>query len=269
MTVIFDGKTFAKQKVEVVRGNVNGLRKKGIRPKLVSILIGNNPASRLYVNLKKKTGQEIGVEVDAKALKPELGKEEIIKNIKVLNNDKSVHGIMIQLPLPKAFSLADRDEIISSIVKVKDVDGLKEDSLFLTPVVKAVVEILREASGFFPSDRPAKIVVIGADGFEGRKILKILREMDYGVEGVDKNTTDLKTKTKGADVLISVTGSPGIIGKEDIKDGAVVIDVGSPKGDVQKEDVIGKAAFLSPVPGGVGPVTISCLLENLVEAAGK
>jgi len=94
-----------------------------------------------------------------------------------------------------------------------------------------------------------------------------MKEMVYVVEGLDREIENLNTKTRQADILISVTGSPGIIGKEEIKDGAVIIDVGSPKGDVKADEIIDKAAFISPVPGGIGPITISALLENLVEAA--
>ena len=111
-----------------------------------------------------------------------------------------------------------------------------------------------------------KTVVVGAKGFEGVKIIRVLQEMGYEVEGVDVATKNIKLKTKNADIIISVTGSPGLIEPDMIKDGAAVIDVGFPEGDIDKE-VYKKAAFVSPVPGGIGPVTISMLLENLVEAA--
>ena len=193
---------------------------------------------------------------------------ELVHEIKKLNEDKNVHGIMIQLPLPKSFSKRDRDEIINSIERRKDVDGLRDDSSYLTPTAKAVLEVIKEATPYITlKDGPLKVVVIGAKGFEGKKILTLLKERGYDVVGVDKDTSDLKSKTRKADVLVSVTGSPRIIGKDDIKVGSVVIDVGSPKGDVRSKEILGKAAFISPVPGGVGPVTISCLLENLIEAA--
>ena len=175
---------------------------------------------------------------------------------------------MIPLPLPKNFSEKDRDEIIKTITKEKDVDGLQDDSPYLTPTVKSVLEVIKEATPHVTLKvPPLKVAVVGARGFEGKKIFKVLNEMGYEVEGLDRKIENLKTKTKEADILISVTGSPGIIGKEEVKEGAVIIDVGSPKGDVKTEEIMEKAAFISPVPGGIGPVTISCLLENLVESA--
>ena len=293
MTVIFDGKAFAEKKLEVLKNKVFDLRKRGVTPKLVSILVGDDPASHLYVNLKKKAAERVGAELDVRSLSAQagmmsdVGKEEIVQLIKSLNKDQNINGIMIQLPLPKSFSIKDRDEIINSINKEKDVDGLREDSLYLTPTVKAVLEVIKEASALPLRVRPLrvkrlsesvtyKVVVVGARGFEGRKIFKALKEMPflpsgmgYEVKGVDKKTQDLKLKTRRADILISVTGSPGIIDGDCIKQGAVVIDVGSPKGDVRTEEIKGKASFISPVPGGVGPVTISCLLENLTEAVKR
>ncbi|OGM21769.1 hypothetical protein A2863_00130 [Candidatus Woesebacteria bacterium RIFCSPHIGHO2_01_FULL_38_9b] len=270
-TQVFDGKAHAKQKEEDLRYRIQDLRKKGVVPKLVSILVGDDPASHLYISLKKKAGERVGAEVDVRSMMSDVRREEIVGLIQALNKNKSVHGIMVQLPLPKKFSRKDRDEMINTISKKKDVDGLREDSLFLTPTVKAVLEVIREATPYVVRqsyrEHPYTVCVVGYRGFEGRKILNVLNEMGYEVEGLGRKTSDLKQKTKGADILISVTGTPGIIGKEEIKDGAVVIDVGSPRGDVKTEEILNKASFISPVPGGVGPVTISCLLENLVEAA--
>lgn len=266
MTVIFDGKAFAQVKIKDLKSRVGELRKNGIVPKLISIIVGDNPASALYVNLKKEAGLKAGCEVTIVSYPSSTKKGHIVESIEKYNRDSKVHGIMVQLPLPKDFSLADRDEIVSSIAKEKDVDGLRKDSIFIAPVVKAVLEILREASSYLPSDKAARVVVVGAGGFEGNKIVNVLSDMDYDVEGVDKGTTNLKSKISGADVVISVTGSPGIIGKNEVKENAIVIDVGSPKGDVQKEEM-DKAAFLSPVPGGVGPITIVSLLENLLVAS--
>jgi methylenetetrahydrofolate dehydrogenase (NADP+)/methenyltetrahydrofolate cyclohydrolase len=231
-------------------------------------LVGDDPASVLYVNLKKKAAEKVGATLDVRSMMSDIGRVGIINLITNLNKDKSVHGIMVQLPLPDNYSKEDRDEIINSIAKGKDVDGLRDDSPYLTPTVKAVLEVVREAT---PSNTlkawPLKVVVVGAKGFEGKKICKVLKAMDYDVEGIDRKTNDWKLVTRSADILISVTGSPGIIGKDEVKEGAVVIDVGSPKGDVKTEEVKEKVSFISPVPGGIGPVTISCLLENLVESA--
>src|SRR3989344_1576745 len=276
MTIIFNGRVFARQKEKDLRFKILDLRRKGVKPKLVSILVGENPASILYVNLKKKAAERIEAEVDVRnmvsrpkddqPLAEDIGKKEISDLIESVNQDKNVHGIMVQLPLPENFSLKDRNEILNAIAKEKDVDGLREDSPFLTPTVKATLEVIKEATQYVTLKAwPLKLVVVGAGGFEGRKIYKVLKEMGYEVEGLDRKSENFKQVIVTADILISVTGSPGIIGSGEIKEGAVVIDVGSPKGDVVTREVLGKASFISPVPGGVGPVTISCLLENLVD----
>ncbi|KKQ98600.1 MAG: Bifunctional protein FolD [Candidatus Woesebacteria bacterium GW2011_GWB1_39_12] len=271
MTHIFDGKAFAWEKENKLKEEMNSTfgRKRlgGVTPRLVSILVGDNPASTLYVNLKRKVAERIGAKVEVISLSLSISKKEIQKIIVKFNNDDNVHGIMVQLPLPDNFSKGDRDEILNTIAKEKDVDGLREDSLHLTPTVKAVLEILRIGKPYIKNRvRPCKVVVVGAMGFEGKKIYQNLKKMGYEVEGLDRKSGNLKKKTKMADILISVTGSPGVIGRDDIKKGAVVIDVGAPYGDIEK-GAYEKASFVSPVPGGVGPVTISCLLENLVEAA--
>jgi len=270
---IFDGRRFATEKEEELKKKVVLLRKKGIIPKLVSIIVGEDPASILYVNLKKKKGEKLGIEVEIKSYSEEIGVADIVCEIKKANMDKSIHGIMVQLPLPGGFSDKDRDEIIDSIDRKKDVDGLRNDSLYLTPTVKAVLQVIKEATPDIVKlksrDLPCayQVVVVGYRGFEGSKIYRILREMGYDVLGIDRKDKNLKVKTLKADILISVTGSPGIIGEEEVKYGAVVIDVGSPKGDVKVEEVIDKAIFVSPVPGGIGPVTVSSLMENLIESA--
>jgi methylenetetrahydrofolate dehydrogenase (NADP+)/methenyltetrahydrofolate cyclohydrolase len=133
---------------------------------------------------------------------------------------------------------------------------MRDDSSFLTPVVKVVIEVIQQANKYLPTDREANVSVVGAGGFIGKKIVKVLKEMGY----------QIKKETLQADILISATGEPKLIKKDMVKKGAVVIDIGAPVGDVDKE-VHQKASFITPVPGGVGVVTITCLLENLIEAA--
>ncbi len=272
MAFVFDGRAFSEEGFNQLKKEVDKLLKKGIKPKLVTLLIGNDPASVLYVNLKKAKAEEIGIEVVIKRFCEDVQKSKVSKEIKKLNLDKNVHGIMIQLPLPvKYFSKKDRSDLINLISKEKDVDGLRDDSVFLTPTVKAVLRVIRMATpfvlGLTNPGSDLKVAVVGSKGFEGQKISKVLKEMGYKVIGIDKDTKDIKSKTKIADILISVAGSPGIIGKDEIKEGCAVIDVGSPIGDVRVDEVLEKAIFLSKVPGGVGPVTILCLLENLIDAA--
>jgi len=278
--MMFDGRQFALQKASELVGEIAKLKKKGVAPKLASIVIGDEGGGRLYQSLKKKAAERIGAKVEIKSLSSSINLEEVVNLIKKLNADKLVHGIMVQLPLPKKFSQSDRDKIISAIAKEKDVDGLRDDSPYLAPAVKAVLAAIKETPPL--KVRSYKVVVVGAEGFVGQKIVKVLKGKGYQVDGVDIETKDpvkpqqgwshrvsLKLKTKNADILISATGREGLITGNMVKSGAVVIDVGSPKGDVKFDEVVKKASFMTPVPGGIGPVTISCLLENLVEAASS
>jgi methylenetetrahydrofolate dehydrogenase (NADP+)/methenyltetrahydrofolate cyclohydrolase len=264
-TIIFDGKAFAEKKEKELVSKVKKLKRKGIAPKLVSILIGDDPASAMYMGMKKRVARRIGCKLAVIGLKQSAKKSEIIKKIKYCNSDRLVHGTMIQLPLPGDFTKKDRSEIINSIVKKKAVEGLQDDSQYLTPTVKSVLYVLKEASQYIVR-RNAKVLIVGYTGFEGAKIYKVLQEMEYEVDGADLKTKDLREKTKKADILISVTGSSGIIKEDMVKEGVVIIDVGAPKGDVVKDEIMSKASFFSPVPGGIGPVTIVSLFENLVEA---
>jgi methylenetetrahydrofolate dehydrogenase (NADP+)/methenyltetrahydrofolate cyclohydrolase len=288
---IFDGKRAATEKETSLKKEIADLKKKGITPKLVSILVGRNYASKLFLSLKKKAAKRVSVKLEIKKLSASKSVSQLVKLIKDLNQNDNVHGIMVQLPLPQNFSSTDRKKVISAIAPEKDVDGMRDDSQYLAPVVKAVLMTIREASNYIvrPPLRgnPYKVVVVGAEGFVGAKIVKVLKEMPclpagrgYEVKGVDINTKDpvkprqgrgngasLKQKTKSADILISATGQVGLIKGDMIKQGAVVVDAGAPRGDVLFEDVVNKASFIIPVPGGIGPVTIACLLENLVEAA--
>ena len=285
MTHIFDGREFAKKREESIKNKVRNLV---FKPKLVSIIVGDDPASLLYVNLKKKAAERVGAEVEIVKLNKLTKLNELIKLIQKYNNDRSVSGIMVQLPLPENFSKEDRDEVLNTISPEKDVDGLREDSKFTAPTAKAVLEVLKLA---LLEVRPLtkrldllrKVAVVGASGFEGKNIIKAL-EQEYkqsllfhsknkGIQGkeleiikADSKTENLKLKIKNCDVVISVTGVPDLITADMVKSSAILIDVGSPKGDIEKS-AYDKAAFVSPVPGGVGPITISCLLENLVEAS--
>lgn len=266
MTIIFDGRAFAEKKILELDKEVAVLKNKGIYPKLASILVGEDPASKLYVSLKKKKAEGIGVEMDVYYLKEKELLETILALIDSLNSDPTIYGIMVQLPLP----LAIRHQtltIINSINPKKDVDGLRDDSPFLHPTSMAVIDVINEARLRLASARQAKtICVVGATGMVGKPLVKELKKEGYKVTECNHDISDLKGKTLEADILISATGKSGLIKKDMVKDGVVLIDVGSPKGDVDPSVAL-KASFLTPVPGGIGPITISCLLENLVKAS--
>lgn len=265
--VVFDGKKVALEKEIKLETEVKKLKRKGLTPKLVSILIGEDKGSKLYLALKKKAAEGVGVKLEIKKLPDSEPVSQLVILIKDLNQDNDVHGIMVQLPLPANFSLNDRKKVISAIAPEKDVDGMRDDSQYLTPVVKAVLIAIKAAGEFISNDRDAKIIVVGAEGFVGKKIVEILKKMGYEVKGVGSDTANLSAETRKAEVLISAAGRTGLIKGNRVKGDAVVIDVGAPKGDVQFNEVANKASFISPVPGGIGPITISILLENLVEAA--
>lgn len=264
---IFDGKIVAK---DVETKVANYLRKLNKTPKLVSLVVGDERGAMMYQRLKQKAAERVGAKLEILNFNDRVSVDEIKKLINKLNVDSKVHGIMLQLPLPENFSLTDRDKIIDSIAPQKDVDGMREDSSYIAPVVKAVLIALKESpSGnsevFTQGYR--KIHLLGSAGFVGKKIMKTLSKFGYMVEGWDikeaKNENqDLGVFTKNADILICATSMPDIISENMIKENAIVIDVGAPVGNLQKE-AYEKCSFVTPVPGGIGPLTIACLMENL------
>jgi len=258
--LVFDGKAFAEKKQKDL---LKILEKLPLKPKLVAILVGHNPESKLYLKLKQKKAKELGINFEFKKF-PDEQPKEVVGFINEKNADTEVNGIIVELPLPKGF------QILDSISPSKDVDCLTTENLkllaegrprFVPPTVKAVGEILGNKKG--------KIVVVGSNGNVGKGILSHLKK----AQGIDLETKDLALVTKNADILISATGIGHLIKKEMVKPGAVVIDVGIEKqkdgrliGDVDFKQVLEIASFITPVPGGVGPLTIICLMENLIQS---
>lgn len=264
MATIFDGKTYSLKKKELLRGGVTLLREKGIIPHLATILIGDDGASKLYVDLKKKFMEDIGCQVDIYNLNAKTKVFEIDTLINSLNEDKTVHGIMIQFPLPESLE-PQKEKIINLIEKDKDIDGLQIDSKYIHPTAKAVTEIMSLAANQTATEIRT-VCVVGSNGMVGKPLVSELNRLGYQVTECDKDTDDLAFKTVVADCVVSATGIMNLITSDMVKNDAVVIDVGSPMGDVSSE-VEEKVSFLTPVPGGVGPVTITCLAENLLLAS--
>jgi len=264
-TIIFNGKEQALRREGVLKEETKGLKSKKIAPKLVSILIGQDSDSERYLSLKQKAGKRAGITLDIKRFSETSSEKDVIEYINKLNTDADVHGIMVQLPIPKQL-FGKQNEILETIVPEKDVDGMREDSPFLAPVAKAVMSVIADAGKCLSLNRREKVIVVGAKGFVGRRIIKALEKTNYDVEGVDLDIGHME-KTKNAKILISATGRPGLINSSMVKEGVVAIDIGASKGDMDFDSVVKKAAYITPVPGGIGSLTIVHLMENIVQAA--
>ncbi len=261
-TIIFNGKDLSGKIEKELTEKIFILNKNQIKPKLVSILVGGDKASLLYTSLKKKAAERIGAVMDVKVLHDEVTTEDVVMGIEKLNTDNSVHGIMVQMPIPKSLN---KEKILNTISKEKDVDGLRSESEFVPATVKAILKIIEAAKKEVGHDFE-HVVVLGSRGMVGKPLVKLLSELKYNVSGYDIETEDLSKKTLKADLLISATGKAGLIKESMINEGVSIIDIGAPKGDVEIA-AYKKANFVTPVPGGVGPVTIVCLLENLLIAS--
>jgi methylenetetrahydrofolate dehydrogenase (NADP+)/methenyltetrahydrofolate cyclohydrolase len=273
MTTIFDGKIFAKEEKEDLKNKVIGLSEKGIKPCLASVYLSSDPGSVLYTRLKGQAAEEIGIKFLSFEIKSNNNVSEIVSIVERLNKDESVQGILVQKPSGvNDFDSADWAKITLSISPKKDIDCLTPENLgllligkprFIPATVMAVLKVLKSSKVEFHNKN---VVLIGASEILGKPLSHILTDMGSTVSLLHRKTGDISKYTKEADILISATGEPGIIGKDLIKDNSVVIDVGAPNGDVRTQEVLGKVSFLSPVPGGVGPMTINCLLENLINS---
>lgn len=261
MTVIFNGKRWAQTEEELLINQVRELKENyNLAPCLATVLVGDNPASRLYVNLKKRASERLGCRLDLLYFE-KISAQELISQVKTLNQNPEIHGIMVQLPLPKDLAPF-KSRILNSISFAKDVDGLRENSPYLHPTAKAVLKILEEATDLSQDN---SIAVVGARGMVGAPLVKKLDSLGYR-NIIKLNSDSSLSELKKADVIVSATGHPALINGTHLKKGIIAIDVGSPRGDFDFNSVKSKARFLTPVPGGVGPVTICCLLENLLSA---
>lgn len=261
--MIFEGKKCADKKLEELKIKFERLSGSHL-PKAVVIQIGENGENKKYLELKRKAFEKVGVELSLVDL---TGKsfQEILHKINKLNKDDSVAGIMIQLPINGNFSSEGKKRIIDSISLDKDFDGMRGDSPFTTPTVLAVMEVLKKASASLRrrSEKEKRAVVVGAKGFMGGKLVKKLKELGYEVTRVDLG--DDLSQIKSSDIVVSVVGKESLVRSKYVKEGAVLIDLGFPKSDFEAESYQ-KASFVSPSPGGVGPITIYFLVENFYNA---
>ncbi|MFA5933503.1 MAG: bifunctional 5,10-methylenetetrahydrofolate dehydrogenase/5,10-methenyltetrahydrofolate cyclohydrolase [Microgenomates group bacterium] len=268
MDKIIDGRKLALLRQQKLEEEIKTLSK---TPKVVSFLIGEDAPSVLYTNIKQKKAEEIGINFEAIRLPVETEFEEVAKKINELNDDSSVDGIMVQLPMPEEFLKGKEEhDLLELIDGEKDVDGLTSKGKFLSATVRSVISIL-EDEGISVSGK--KVVVVGASDLVGKPVAGELKKMGADVVICDSKTTRLQGETLEAQILISATGVPGLIKGDMVKEGVIVIDVGAEKvdgkvvGDVDFESVASKSSRITPVPGGVGPMTVISLMENVVEAA--
>lgn len=274
---ILDGKAVSQRIKDELKQEVENLKAKGVNPGLAVIIVGDDPASRVYVNNKKKACEYIGVRSFEYALPAETTQEELVGLVEQLNNDPAVDGILCQLPLPKHL---DDKAVIDAIRPDKDVDAFHPvnvgkimigDYDFLPCTPAGVMELIKE-SGIDISGK--ECVVIGRSNIVGKPMAMLLLHAHGTVTICHSRTKDLAETVRRADVVVAAVGVPELITGDMIKEGAVVIDVGMNRlpdkklvGDVEFASAAEKASAITPVPGGVGPMTIAMLMKNTVKAA--
>ena len=276
MPYIIDGKTISAQIKEELIRELTAMKENGSAPCLAVIQVGNVPASSVFVNNKKKACAYIGIESLAYELDECTTQQELVSLIEELNQNEKVNGILVQLPLPKHI---DEDTIIQTISPKKDVDGFHPMSVgnmcigskgFLSCTPAGIIQLLKR-SGVVIEGK--ECVIVGRSNIVGKPMALLLLRENGTVTVAHSRTKDLKEITNRADILIVAIGKPKFITADYIKEGAVVIDVGIHRnaenklcGDVDFEDMKEKVSAITPVPGGVGPMTIAMLMENCVEA---
>ncbi|WP_338817869.1 Bifunctional protein FolD protein [Moorella thermoacetica] len=276
---ILDGKKIAAEVRAEVKEEVSRLKAEGINPGLAVVLVGEDPASQVYVRNKHRACEEVGIYSEVHRLPAATSQAELLKLIDKLNKDPKIHGILVQLPLPDHI---DEKKVIDAIALEKDVDGFSPanvgnlvigDKCFY-PCTPHGCMVLLEKAGIDPKGK--KAVVVGRSNIVGKPVAMMLLARHATVTICHSRTRDLAAECRQADILIAAVGKPELITGDMIKEGAVVIDVGINRvgekklvGDVHFESAAQKAGWITPVPGGVGPMTIAMLLKNTVEAARR
>lgn len=275
MMTILDGKALAQTIRTKIKDRVTALEHK---PGLAILLVGEDPASHIYVNLKQKACEEVGIRFEKYLYASNVSEEELILKIQELNNDSDVHGILVQIPLPNQ----NANHVIAAIDPIKDVDGfhprnleaLREGKPALAPAVAlGILKLIDKA--LEGKNRAGLHTTIVSSDFFADPLQILLREQQISSEVIRPNDSSFKQKTSEADILIVALGKPNLIDASMIKPGAILIDVGTTKihgklvGDIDRTSVESIASALSPVPGGVGPMTVAMLLLNVLNAYGK
>jgi len=275
--IIIDGVEIAKKVREDIAQQVADLKEKGITPGLAVILVGDNQASKTYVSMKEKACQQLGMHSVLIKLPETTSQEELLAEINELNKDEKIHGILVQLPLPKHI---DENAVIEAISPAKDVDGfhpvnvgkmmIGQDTYY--PCTPYGVMVMLEHIGCNPAGKHA--VIVGRSNIVGKPQGQLLLNKDATVTYCHSKTVEMAKITKEADILVVAVGKRNVITSEHVKPGAIVIDVGMNRddegklcGDVAYDEVKEIASYITPVPKGVGPMTITMLLHNTVKSA--
>lgn len=277
MAKIIDGKAISANVKAQVKAEADKLKEQGIEIGLAVVIVGNNPASRVYVNNKKKACAEVGFNSYEYALPEETTQEELLDLVKKLNEDDKVNGILVQLPLPEHI---DENAVINTIRPEKDVDAFHPENVghimigdfnFLPCTPAGVMEMLAQ-SGIETEGKDC--VVIGRSNIVGKPMAMLLLHKNATVTICHSRTKNLAEICRRADILVAAVGRAKFVTADMIKDGAVVIDVGMNRlesgklcGDVDYDDCFEKAGYITPVPGGVGPMTIAMLMKNTLTSA--
>ena len=279
MAILIDGKVLAEKIRRNLKIECDELKSKGIKPKLAVIMVGENSASKIYVKNKSKACNEIGIEYEEFNIQNKITSEELKELINKLNEDSTINGILLQSPIP---SNLDINEILKTIKPEKDVDGfnpvnvgklvLNQDT-FVSCTPFGIIKMLEE----YNIDLCSKnVVILGRSNIVGKPLLHCLLNKNATVTICHSKTQNIKEITSKADILITAIGHPRFVTSDMVKDDVVVIDVGINRlddgkivGDVDFENVKEKASYITPVPGGVGPMTIAMLMNNVIKATKR
>ena len=276
MAVIIDGKALAKKIRSNLKVECDELKKEGITPKLAVIMVGDNPASKVYVRNKSKACDEVGIEYQEYLLDEKTKQDELLDLIKTLNKDETVNGILLQSPVPEHLNI---NQAFKAITYLKDVDGFTPSSVgklcigedtFVSCTPLGVIKMFEE----YNIDLNGKdVVILGRSNIVGRPLIQCCLQKNATVTVCHSKTKSLEEHTKRADVIISAIGKPKFVTADMVKNNVVIIDVGINRdengklvGDVDFENVEKKASYITPVPGGVGPMTIAMLMNNVIKA---
>jgi len=277
-----NGREIAQHIREKLELRVEKLRKQNIIPRLAVIKIGNDPATTAYVNQKQKVAEKTGIQVSIYDYPETASEQEVSEKLQTLDKDKTIHGIILQLPIPHHL---DQEKLLLMINPKKDIDGFHPQTTFVTPLAEAVIEILKyihfhkdplEEIPFEIWLQTREIVVLGKGKTGGQPVTTCLRNMHLHPTVIDRQTKHPEQLLKQADIIICAVGKQHLLTKEQIKQGVILIGIGMNKGvdgkfygDYNEEEIKDIASWYTPIPGGVGPVNVVKLLENAVIAAEK